>query len=96
VKSLACRRPPYYNAAPAQWLYDYMYSVGENPPRNLFDPTEFEIALAYHVQSQRGGCSCATMPSPVKRSFWEALMAVVHRVLEKVRRIGVTTPHHDI
>ena len=92
VKSLTCRTPNNRASSP-QWLYDYINSVAElgTPPRSLFDPTEFETALACHVQSQRSfyvNCSCATMPSQVKRSFWEALTVVVHRVLEKVRRIA--------
>jgi hypothetical protein len=97
AKRLKRRKPPYNGASHPQWLYDYIYSVAGKPPRNLFEPTEFEAALARHVQSHDsyGACSCATMPSPVKRSFWEALTAVVHRVLEKVRRIDVTTPHCD-
>jgi hypothetical protein len=40
-----------------------------------------------------GACSCSTMSSQVKCSFWEALTAVVHGTLEKVRRIGVTRTH---
>jgi hypothetical protein len=80
-----------------QWLHDYINSVAETPPTNLFDLTEFEEVLARHVQSygSYGACSCATMPSQVKRSFWEALTAVVHRTLEKVRIIGITRPHRD-
>ena len=95
VKSLMCARRSYGSTYP-QWLYDYINSIAGAP--HLFDLTEFEDARARHVQSHissYGGCSCATMLSPVKRSFWEALTTVVHRTLEKVRRIGVTTPHRD-
>jgi len=87
VKSLMCTRP-YQGISSPQWLYDYINSAAGTPPRHLFDLTEFDNVLARHVQSQiehspYGPCSCATMPSQVKRSFWEALTAVVHRVLEK-------------
>jgi len=86
VKSLMCISPYYGNSSP-QWIYDYIDSVAGTPPRNLFDLTEFEEVRARHVQSHGsyGACSCATMPIQVKRSFWEALTAVVHRTLEKVR-----------
>ena len=94
VKSLMCARRSYNSTYP-QWLYDYVNSIAGAP--HLFDLAEFEDARARHVQSlfsSSGGCSCGTMLNPVKRSFWEALTAVVHRALEKVRRIGVATPHH--
>ena len=96
VKSLLCTSP-YHGTSSPHWLYDYINSVAETPLTNLFDLTEFEEVLARHVQSYRsyGTCSCATMPSQIKRSFWEALTAVVQRALEKVRRIGVTTPHRN-
>jgi hypothetical protein len=90
VKSLTCASP-YHGTSSPQWLYDYINSVAETPPRNLFDLTEFEDVRARHVQNHNssgyGACSCSTMPSPVKRSFWDALTAVVHRTLEKVRII---------
>ena len=96
VKALLCTSP-YHSTSSPHWLYDYINSVAETPLTNLFDLTEFEEVLARHVQSYRsyGTCSCATMPSQIKRSFWEALTAVVQRALEKVRIIGVTTPHRD-
>ena len=93
VKSLMCKRPSYGTSSP-QWLYDYINSIAETP--HLFDLTEFEDVRARHGHSYGPSyvCSCATMLSPVKCSFWEALTAVVHRTLEKVRRIGVATPHY--
>ena len=96
VKTLLCTSP-YHGTSSPHWLYDYINSVAETPPTNLFDLTEFEEVLARHVQSygSYGACSCATMPSQVKRTFWEALTAVVQRTLEKVRIIGMTTPHRD-
>jgi hypothetical protein len=94
LKSLMCRRPSYGSSNPPQWLYDYINSIAGTP--HLFDLTEFEDVRARHVQSYGSsyGCSCATMPIQVRRSFWEALTAVVYRTLEKVRRIGAATPHH--
>ena len=95
VKSLMCSRP-YYGSSSPQWLHDYVNSIAGTP--HLFDLTEFEDARSRHIQSlgsSYGPCSCASIPSSVKRSFWEALTAVVHRTLETVRRIGVTTPHRD-
>ena len=95
MNSLMCTRRSYSSSFP-QWLYDYVDSIAGAP--HLFDLAEFEDARARHVQSSfssYGGCSCATMLSPVKRSFWAALTAVVNRAFEKVRRIGVTTPHRD-
>ena len=83
-----CKSPHYGTTSP-RWLYDYINSVAETPPRHLYDLTEFEAVQARHVQSiahsrkSYGECSCATMPNQVKRSFWEALTAVVNRVLRK-------------
>ena len=97
VKSLICASPYHGNTRP-QWLYEYINSVAKTPLRYLYDCTEFEEVRARHVQSfnSYGPCSCATMPNDLKRSFREALTAVVHGVLEKVRRIGVSsTPHRD-
>jgi hypothetical protein len=95
VKSLRCSRPSYGASSP-QWLYDYINSIAGTP--HLFDLTEFEDARARHVQSlgsSYAACSCATMLSPVKRTFWEALTAVVNRTLEKVGRVGVTRSQRD-
>jgi len=75
----------YHGTTPPQWLYDYINSIADTP--HLFDLTEFETAWARHVQTHYvnsyGVCSCANMPSQVKRSFWESLTAVVQRTIEK-------------
>ena len=95
VKTLICASP-YYGNDPPQWLYDYINSIAVTP--HLFDLTEFEDVRASHVQGhlhRYGACSCLTMPSQVRRTFWEALTVVCHGALEKVGRIGETTPHHD-
>ena len=92
VKNLRCTSRSNGTTYP-QWIYDYIYSIPRAP--HLFDLAEFEDARARHVQSCGAyACSCATMLSPVKRSFWEALTAAVNWALEKVRRIGVATPHY--
>jgi hypothetical protein len=96
VKRLTCRGP-YKRASGTsypQWLHDYIDSIAMTP--HLFDLTEFESAWACHVQdyvSGYGACTCAAMP---KHTFWEALTSVVHRTIEKVRRIGVTSRTHRI
>jgi hypothetical protein len=93
VKILRCTRPSYGASSP-QWLYDYINSIAGTP--HLFDLAEFEDARARHVQSLGSyACSCASMLSPLKRTFWETLTAVVNRTLEKVGRIGVTRSHRD-
>ena len=101
VKRLSCTKPLQDSSSP-QWIYDYVNSVAETLPKKLFDfdLSEFENERARHVQSNstmtsHGACSCATMPSQVKRTLLEALMAVVYRTLEKVRRIGATIAHRD-
>jgi len=85
VKGLTCGKP-YDNSSFPQWLYDYINSVERTS--HLFDLIEFESAWARHIQSHvssYGACICcsADVPSQVKRYFWEALTAVVHRTLEK-------------
>ena len=95
VKSLTCTRSS-DDSHPPQWLTDYINSVTETP--HLFDLTELENVLARHVHHygrSYGICTCAGIPSQVKRSFWEALTAVVHRAIERVRRIGVTRTLRD-
>jgi len=81
-----------------QWLDDYIDSIAEAPRR--FDLIEFENARASHITintgiSINGGdfrrsatCSCVVISGKVIRAFWEALTAVVHRVIDKVRTLG--------
>ena len=95
MKTLMCTSSSYGTIYP-QWLHDYVDSIAGTP--HLFDLTEFEDVLARHIQTygaSYGVCSCAGMTSQVKRTFWEALTNVVHRTIEKVRRIGVTIHHRD-
>jgi hypothetical protein len=94
VKSLMCTSS-YHGTSSSQWLYDYINSIVETP--DLFDLSEFESAWARHVHSHAygcGPCSCVTIPSQVKRSFWVALTAVIDRAIEKVCGIG-TRSHRD-
>ena len=88
VKSLTCASP-YHGTSSPQWLYDYINSITETP--HLFDLNEFEDARTRHVQSYTSSyrvCSCVTMSSQVRRTFWEALTTVVNRTIEKVGRIS--------
>ena len=92
MKSLLCINPYHGNSSP-EWLYDYINSIAETP--HLFDLSEFETAWTCYAQSHgsfRGACSYPGIPSVAtgKRNIWQALTAVVHRAIEKVRRIGVS------
>ena len=86
------------SSSPPQWLYDYINSIAETP--HLFDPTEFERSWTRCVlshSSARGACSYPDIPrqDTCKRAIWQDLTAVVHRAIEKVRRIGGTGTHRD-
>ena len=97
VKDLRCTSPrSSYSFSFPRWLDDYIGSIAQ--AFRLFDLTEFENARTRHTISETyysQTCSCANMPSQLIRAFWEALTAVVHRTIEKVRRIGVTSPHRN-
>jgi len=94
VKDLRCTGPRSGNLSFPQWLDDYIKSIAE--ALHLFDLIEFENARARHIKSeiqyyntyysQAQICSCVDISSQVIRAFWEALTAVVHRTIEKVRR----------
>ena len=70
------------------WLDDYIKSIGGAP--HLFDPAEFNAALARHITSQltddnnHNRCACTSIPSQTIRNFWAALDSVVHGSFEKV------------
>ncbi len=75
------------------WLDDYINSIAEAP--RLFDLIEFENARASHITNKinenywrSATCSCVVISGGVIRAFWEALTAVVHRTMDKVRRSG--------
>ena len=95
VKGLRCMAchgssysPPNDRTHPP-WLDSYIKSIADAP--HLFDLISFENARALHLQNSTksfGSCSCVTMSSKIKRSFWEALTAVVHGAIKKVGEIG--------
>ena len=97
MKSLLCISP-YHGVSSPQWLYKYIDSIADTP--HLFDLAEFETAWTRYVQSHgtlRGACSYPGIPGLAtgKRTIWQALTAVAHRAIEKVRRIGVKKTHRD-
>jgi hypothetical protein len=81
-RSCGCCSSSNHTQAPSfpQWINAYVKSIADAP--HLFDPIDFKSAWARHIQSS--ACSCASMPSEVIRSFWEALTTVVHTTIEKV------------
>jgi hypothetical protein len=68
------------------------------PPSRLFDPIGFDDEWARHIKATvtiyARTCSCVDISSQLRRVFWEALAAVVHKTIEKVRIAGVTIRHH--
>ncbi len=91
VITLRCQTPYSYSQSFPRWLNDYIDSIAEAP--HLFDLIEFEHAWARHIPRSSSACSCVGISNQVIRAFWEALTAVVHRTIERVRRTGVTRPH---
>ncbi len=91
------------NCARDDWVQIYVHSIIGN--LSLFDPIEFQMALARHttntidysgiIQVPVGGCSsCTNIPVETIRTFWTALAAVVHRCMEKVSIVDVNyTPN---
>jgi len=88
VKNLICQSS-YHGDSHPQWLYDYIDSIAGTTPKYIFDFTGFEEVWAHHVKSYDssrygyGACSCATLTCQFKRTFWEALRAVVYSSLEQ-------------
>ena len=74
-----------------QWLGDYIESLAEAP--HLFELVEFENVRAHHIkdESQRPGCACEEISNQVIRDFWDDLTAVIHGVIEKVRKIVLSS-----
>ena len=70
-----------------KWLDHYIESIGKTP--NLFDPAEFNIAMARHIKEKASaqGCECAFIPSQTIRNFWEALASVIDSSFKKVSLI---------
>ena len=72
------------------WIQTYIHSIIENP--SLFDPIEFQMALARHTMGtdSEDWCStCANIPVDAIRAFWTALSAAVHRCMERVSTVDV-------
>jgi hypothetical protein len=97
VKVLLCISPrSSHDHSFPQWLGGYIESLAAPP--HLIDLIEFEKARERHIKTETvrsGTCSCADISSQVICAFWEALAAVVHGTIEKVRRAGVARPRHD-
>jgi hypothetical protein len=96
MKGLLCKTPQtYYAQSFPRWLDDYIESIAAS--LLLFDLIEFENAWVRHIKNvnNHSGGSCVDISSQTIRAFWDALTAVVHRAIEKVRRTGVTGPHRD-
>jgi hypothetical protein len=94
AEDLSCRAPPSKtsNLIP-QWLDGYIESLAQTP--HLFDLIEFENARARHIKDKSSKCPCADISSQTKRAFWEALTAVVHGAMEKVRGTDRSRIHRD-
>jgi hypothetical protein len=99
VKALRCTTryfhssyyPPPNDRTHPPWLDTYTKSIEDAP--HLFDLISFENAWALHLQSKAQSsatCSCVGMSTQIIRTFWEALAAVVHGAIEKVRKVDVT------
>jgi hypothetical protein len=94
AKDLSCRAPPSKTKTSKlilQWLDGYIESLAQTPL--LFDLIEFETAWARHIKDDSSTCSCADISSQTRRAFWEALTAVVHGAMEKVRGTDVISSH---
>jgi len=69
------------------WIDRYITSIGTTPVPAFVDLNEFHMELAKHIQqkSQGGGGGCAPCANLTICEFWEALSAVVHGSITKVR-----------
>jgi hypothetical protein len=99
VKRLRCDNFVLDNSPP-QWFDRFIESLTNSAPSRLFDPIEFDDEWARHIKATvtiyARACSCVDISSQLRRAFWEALTAVVHKTIEKVRISGVTMrPHRD-
>jgi hypothetical protein len=81
-----------------RWLDKYIESIAQAP--HLLDPIVFESDWVRHIKEAtvRGKpCTCMDISSQVRRAFWKALTAFVHKTIKMVRRAGasVTWLHCD-
>ena len=86
--------------SPQPWLDEYIESIADEP--HLFDPVEFEDEWTCHIQEAAARsseskplCSCADLPSELRRGLWKALSNFVYTTIEKVRSTGVTSHRRD-
>ncbi|KAH9017246.1 hypothetical protein EDB85DRAFT_2096544 [Lactarius pseudohatsudake] len=78
------------NCTRRTWIQTYVQSIIDSP--SLFDPIEFQMALARHTTNTNDpsgnsvvGCPyCANIPVETMRIFWTTLAYVVHRCMERV------------
>ena len=93
VNTLRCSRNQYGTFPSLPWLDKYLKSMADAP--HLFDIFSFENTWACHVKEFSKSCSCLRISSQDMRSVWEALTAVVHETIERVRRAGAFMLHRD-
>ena len=105
VKRMRCEilEPPIVNPdeshlSPLGWLDEYIESIADEP--HLFDPVDFGDDWTSHIQeaaavASKPLCSCADLPSELRRGLWEALSTFVHTAIERVRSAVVTRHRRD-
>ncbi|KAH8984199.1 hypothetical protein EDB86DRAFT_162989 [Lactarius hatsudake] len=82
LDGLKCTRPT--------WIQTYVRSIIDSP--SLFDPIEFQMALARHTTNTNDpsgnsvvGCPyCTNIPVETMRIFWTTLASAVHRCMEMI------------
>jgi hypothetical protein len=77
------------------WLDSYISDIGTARIPAFLDLADFHAKVVEHIELQRpkGGCaSCSGMVGKKIRVIWEALTAVVHGSIVKVRAIYVVAP----
>ena len=83
------------NSGLPDWLDSYISGIGTARVPAFLDLADFHTKLVEHIEHQRsnGGCtSCSGMLGKKIRVIWEALTAVVHSSIAKVRVIYVISP----
>ncbi|KAH9174349.1 hypothetical protein EDB89DRAFT_566245 [Lactarius sanguifluus] len=76
------------NCTRRTWIQTYVQSIIDRP--SLFDPIEFQMALARHTTNTNDpsgysvvGCPyCINIPVETMRTFWTTLASAVHRCME--------------
>ncbi|KAF8264148.1 hypothetical protein EI94DRAFT_1739018 [Lactarius quietus] len=86
MRSLRCNYAD-YDPHQFRWVDDYLDSIAKAP--HVIDLIEFENTWARHIKDSRAHspsrspCSCLEFSGQLRRTFWEALTAVVHETIEK-------------